>query len=80
MVWFPVAQGVLISENGILASYRREIPLNNVKYMTYLAVRKKYITYVVIRLPCNLQLLCYFLTVALCYFGAIIILYDEGSR
>lgn len=75
-MWFPVAQGVLISEDGILASYRREIPLNNVKYMTYLAIRRKYIIYVVIRLPRNLQFLYHFLTVALRYFGAVIILYD----
>lgn len=40
VVWFPQAQDTRASQHDILASYRREIPLNNVKHITYLAIRK----------------------------------------
>lgn len=40
-VWFPQAQDTRTSQQDILPSYKGEIPLNNVKHITYLAIRKK---------------------------------------
>ena len=36
----PEARDTLTSQQGILACYRREIPLIHVKYITYLAISK----------------------------------------